>query len=220
MCLLVALTGCAEKGNAQAEDAKPVVASRAPGASVALPDFRELVRKYGDAVVNVEVRQNARQARGGPGGQPPLPEDPLFDFFRRFGIPAPEFGPRGDAPPRRGAGSGFILSEDGYILTNAHVVADADVVTVRLTDRREFQAQVIGVDARTDVAVIKIDAHELPTVTIGDPDALEPGQWVLAIGSPFGLESTATAGIVSATSRAVGGESYVPFIQTDRKSVV
>ena len=215
MFVLFALTGCAEKGNAQAGDATPGVDTRTPVAPAALPDFRPLVRRYGDAVVNVEVQQNARQARGQSGGEPPLPEDPLFDFFKRFGIPAPEFGPRGDAPPRRGAGSGFILSEDGYILTNAHVVADADVVTVRLTDRREFQAQVIGADARTDVAVIKIDAKELPTVTIGDPDALEPGQWVLAIGSPFGLESTATAGIVSATSRAVGGESYVPFIQTD-----
>lgn len=215
MCLLLALTGCADKGNAQAKDEDPVVATRAPATTGALPDFRPLVRKYGDAVVNVEVQQNTRQAREQSGDQPSLPEDPLFDFFRRFGIPAPEFGPRGDAPPRRGAGSGFILSEDGYILTNAHVVADADMVTVRLTDRREFQAKVIGADARTDVAVIKIDANDLPTVVIGDPDALEPGQWVLAIGSPFGLESTATAGIVSATSRAVGGESYVPFIQTD-----
>ena len=117
--------------------------------------------------------------------------------------------------PARGAGSGFIVSADGYILTNAHVVADADEVTVRLTDRREFAAKVIGFDPRTDVAVIKIDAKDLPTVRIGDPAQLRPGEWVLAIGSPFGLDNSATAGIVSATSRAVGGESYVPFIQTD-----
>ena len=118
--------------------------------------------------------------------------------------------------PARGAGSGFIVSGDGYILTNAHVVAEADEVTVRLTDRREFQAKVIGIDPRTDVAVIKIDANDLPTVRIGEPRSCEPGEWVLAIGSPFGLENSVTAGIVSATSRAVGGEdNYVPFIQTD-----
>ena len=215
LCVLIALSGCAEQGNAQSGDENAVVATRAPASPGALPDFRALVREYGDAVVNVEVQQNARQAGGQPGGQPSLPDDPFFDFFRRFGIPAPDFGPRGYTPPRFGAGSGFIISDDGYILTNAHVVAEADKVTVRLTDRREFQADVAGVDPRTDVAVIKIDAKDLPTVAIGDPDALEPGQWVLAIGSPFGLESTATAGIVSATSRAVGGESYVPFIQTD-----
>jgi serine protease Do len=118
--------------------------------------------------------------------------------------------------PEKGTGSGFIVSADGYILTNAHVVSDADTVTVRLSDRREFAAKVIGSDERTDVALIKIDAKDLPTVRIGDPQKLRPGEWVLAIGSPFGLESSATAGIVSATSRAVGGEgNYVPFIQTD-----
>lgn len=143
------------------------------------------------------------------------PEDPLSDFFRRFGIPAPEGFAQPNPAPARGAGSGFIVSEDGYILTNAHVVADADSVTVRLTDRREFTAEVIGADRGTDVAVIKIDANDLPAVQIGDASALSPGQWVLAIGSPFGLENSATAGIVSATARALGGGSYVPFIQTD-----
>lgn len=177
-----------------------------------MPDFVALVSEYGDAVVNVEVRQTPRWTRGSPRWRP---DDPFSDFFRRFGIPSPEFGPRSNPLPRRGTGSGFIVSQDGYVLTNAHVVADADAVTVRLSDRREFQAKVIGVDARTDVALIKIDATDLPTVKIGDPDKLRPGQWVLAIGSPFGLANTATAGIVSATSRAVGGESYVPFIQTD-----
>src|ERR1043165_643670 len=118
--------------------------------------------------------------------------------------------------PARGMGSGFIVSPDGYILTNAHVVSEADDVTVRLTDRREFPAKVVGFDPHSDVAVIKIDAKNLPTVRIGDPAQLRPGEWVLAIGSPFGLDNSATAGIVSATSRAVGGEdTYVPFIQTD-----
>jgi serine protease Do len=171
-----------------------------------------LVDQYGAAVVNVEVVQ-VRQTRG-PGA---TGDDPLLDFFRRFGLPPPQGdGPgQGDNAPARGAGSGFIVSDDGYILTNAHVVADADEVTVRLTDRREFSAKVIGSDERTDVALIKIDAQGLPTVRIGDPQQLRPGEWVLAIGSPFGLENSATAGIVSATSRGIGGDSYVPFIQTD-----
>ena len=117
--------------------------------------------------------------------------------------------------PVRGAGSGFIVSADGYILTNTHVVANADEVTVRLTDRREFPAKVIGADERTDVAVIKINAANLPIVRLGDPSRLKAGQWVLAIGSPFGFENTVTAGIISATSRSVPGENYVPFIQTD-----
>ena len=115
----------------------------------------------------------------------------------------------------RGAGSGFIVSPDGYILTNTHVVANAAEVTVRLTDRREFPAKVIGADERTDVAVIKINAANLPIVKLGDPARLKPGQWVLAIGSPFGFENSATAGIISATARSVPGENYVPFIQTD-----
>jgi serine protease Do len=182
------------------------------GMAAALPDFAPLVEQYGAAVVNVEVVQKVRHTRG-PGG---ASDDPLFEFFRRFGIPPPGGGPgEGDAMPERGTGSGFIVSDDGYILTNAHVVMDADEVTVRLSDRREFAAKVIGSDERSDVALIKIDAKNLPTVRIGDPQKLRPGEWVVAIGSPFGLENSATAGIVSATSRAVGGESYVPFIQTD-----
>jgi serine protease Do len=192
------------------------VPTRSPtaGVTAALPDFSSLVEQYGAAVVNVEVVQKVHQTRG-PGGSS---DDPLLDFFRRFGIPPPGGGGpggEGDGMPERGAGSGFIVSDDGYILTNAHVVMDADEVTVRLSDRREFAAKVIGSDERSDVALIKIDAQHLPTVRIGDPQKLRPGEWVLAIGSPFGLENSATAGIVSATSRAVGGESYVPFIQTD-----
>jgi serine protease Do len=200
----------------QSQASPAAVPTQAPaaGAAAALPDFAPLVEQYGAAVVNVEVVQKMRQTRG-PGGQR---NDPLLDFFRRFGIPPPGGGGQGEeggGMPERGTGSGFIVSADGYILTNAHVVMDADEVTVRLSDRREFSAKVIGSDERSDVALIKIDAKDLPTVRIGDPQKLRPGEWVVAIGSPFGLENSATAGIVSATSRAVGGESYVPFIQTD-----
>lgn len=177
-----------------------------------LPDFSQLVDRYGPAVVNVEVTEKAQ----GNGPQGLSPNDPFYDFFRRFGIPGPGEGQRGRAPPVKGAGSGFIINSDGYILTNTHVVANADEVTVRLTDRREFQAKVIGADERTDVAVIKINASNLPIVRLGDPSRIKPGQWVLAIGSPFGFENSATAGIISATSRSVPGENnYVPFIQTD-----
>jgi serine protease Do len=178
-----------------------------------LPDFSALVERYGDAVVNVEVVGSAQVPTADMGEQG---DDPLSDFFRRFGMPGPEgANPRDGAPLLRGNGSGFIVTPDGYILTNAHVVAQADEVTVRLTDRREFPAKVIGSDKRTDVAVIKIDAQNLPAVRIGDPAKLKTGEWVLAIGSPFGLANSATAGIVSSTSRAVGGGSSVPFIQTD-----
>src|SRR5438105_5024327 len=177
-----------------------------------LPDFSALVDRYGPAVVNVEV---VEKAQAGAGGLQRSPNDPFYDFFRRFGIPAPGEGQRGNVPPARGAGSGFIINSDGYILTNTHVVANADEVTVRLTDRREFPAKVIGADERTDVAVIKISATNLPIVKLGDPSRVKPGQWVLAIGSPFGFENSATAGIISATSRSVPGENYVPFIQTD-----
>jgi len=214
---LAALTACSQDSQAQLDtrdgNGRESVATREPSAAGALPDFRPLVREYGDAVVNVEVQQTLKQTRSGPSGL--APNDPLLEFFRRFGIPAPELGPGDEPPLLRGAGSGFIIGEDGYILTNAHVVAEADEVTVTLTDRREYPAKVIGIDPRTDIAVIKIDAENLPTVKIGNAKDVEPGQWVLAIGSPFGLENTATAGIVSATSRSVGGEIYVPFIQTD-----
>ena len=178
----------------------------------ALPDFTALVEKYGPAVVNVEVLEKAQPQ---PGFQGLSPNDPFYDFFRRFGIPPPGEGQRPNQPPVRGAGSGFIVSPDGYILTNTHVVADAETVTVRLTDRREFQAKVVGADERTDVAVIKISASNLPIVRLGDPSRIKPGQWVLAIGSPFGFENTVTAGIISATSRSLPSDNYVPFIQTD-----
>lgn len=181
----------------------------AAAAAHGLPDFTGLVRQYGDAVVNVRV---VGHGDGDPN------EQALLEFFKRFHRGGPGDGPPSggaEGPLIRGTGSGFIVSPDGYILTNAHVVAQADEVTVKLTDRREFPAKVVGSDSRSDVAVIKIDARDLPVVSIGDDKSLEVGEWVLAIGAPFGLENTATAGIVSGTSRTIGGESPVPFIQTD-----
>src|ERR1700747_3201516 len=202
----------ADTGILTAAVAQPVAPATAETAVRALPDFSQLVERYGPAVVNVEVVEKAQQGGGIPGLSP---NDPFYDFFRRFGIPTPDQGPQGRQAPVRGAGSGFIVNSDGYILTNTHVVANADEVTVRLTDRREFPAKVIGADERTDVAVIKINGTNLPIVKLGDPSRLKPGQWVLAIGSPFGFENSATAGIVSAAAPSVPGENYVPFIQTD-----
>jgi serine protease Do len=176
-----------------------------------LPDFATLVEQVGPAVVNVSVVEKARRIRGQRDGQEE--EDPVQEFFRRFGVPQPRGG---EVPQRQGEGSGFIVSPDGYILTNAHVVAEADEVTVRMTDRREYSAKVVGLDRRTDVAVLKIEGKSLPVVKLGDPAKLRPGEWVLAIGSPFTFENTVTAGIVSATGRAMPGEDgLVPFIQTD-----
>jgi len=217
----IALVACSGGLNAQSSHPTQIAQAPPPAAGVegavrALPDFSPLVERYGPAVVNVEVVEKAQANGGGAGGVPGLsPNDPFFDFFRRFGIPGPDQTPRGNQAPVRGAGSGFIVSADGYILTNTHVVANADEVTVRLTDRREFAAKVIGADERTDVAVIKINATNLPTVRLGDPAKIKPGQWVLAIGSPFGFENSATAGIISATSRSLPSDNYVPFIQTD-----
>jgi serine protease Do len=178
-----------------------------------LPDFTSLMKQQGPAVVNVITkREAARSGRGAQGqpGQPP--EDPLLEFFRRFMPDAPERMPG----PGLGLGSGFIVSQDGYVLTNTHVVAGDGEVTVRLADaKREFKARVIGADERTDIALLKIEATGLPTVKLGKSEKLQPGEWVAAIGSPFGFENTITAGIVSATGRSLPAETYVPFIQTD-----
>lgn len=183
-----------------------------------LPDFTELVEKQGPAVVNISTSQSVRS--GGRSGQPfPFDEnDPMNEFFRRFmprqpGAPGFPGGPRDFES--RSLGSGFVISSDGYLLTNAHVVDAADEIVVRLTDKREFRARVIGSDKRTDVALIKIDATGLPTVRLGDPGVLKVGEWVIAIGSPFGFENSVTAGIVSAKGRSLPQENYVPFIQTD-----
>ena len=185
-----------------------------------LPDFTELVEKVGPSVVNIRTleRPGRATAPGGSGVDPGMEE-----FFRRFGIPLPggRGAPRGgggggggdEEPQQRGVGSGFILSADGYVMTNAHVVDGADELLVTLTDKREFKAKVIGLDKRTDVAVVKIEATGLPAVRLGDVSRLKVGEWVMAIGSPFGLENSVTAGIVSAKGRDTG--DYLPFIQTD-----
>lgn len=186
----------------------------APAVARELPDFTELYEKQGPAVVNISTTQTVH--RGGQGVMPfpNVPEDdPFYEFFRRFGQPGGQ-GPQQDYKTQS-LGSGFIISGDGYILTNAHVVNEADEVIVKLTDKREFKARIIGIDRRSDVSLLKIEASGLPRVTLGDPAQLKVGEWVVAIGSPFGLENTVTAGIVSAKGRALPQENYVPFIQTD-----
>ena len=184
--------------------------------SMALPDFTQIVSRMGPAVVNIRVigsTKTALSGRGMPRGQQPDEDDPFFEFFRRFQGPQ---NPRGQRDtPVFGAGSGFIVSPDGVILTHAHVVRDAKEVTVKLQDRREYRAKVLGSDPKTDVAVLKIDAKNLPVVPIGKSSDLKVGEWVLAIGSPFGLDSTVTAGVVSAKGRSLPDDSTVPFIQTD-----
>ncbi|AVO43032.1 DegQ family serine endoprotease [Simplicispira suum] len=191
--------------------------AQAPVASVrGLPDFTDLVEQVGPSVVNIRTLEKV-SARNMSGGM----DEDMLEFFKRFGLPIPNM-PKGQRPnPRqqpeeeqpRGLGSGFILSSDGYVMTNAHVVEGADEVMVTLTDQREFKAKIIGYDKRSDVAVVKIDATGLPAVKIGDVSRLRVGEWVMAIGSPFGLENTVTAGIVSAKQRDTG--DYLPFIQTD-----
>ena len=167
-------------------------------------DFTQLAKDEGPAVVNISVTKEVATQ------MPQLdPNDPFYQFFRRFQVPVPR------QAPERGIGSGFIISPDGYILTNAHVVDGVKEVHVKLTDRREFTAKVVGTDPKTDVALIKIDAAHLPTVRIGSARNVEVGQWVVAMGSPFGFENSLTAGVVSAKSRSLPGDGYVPFIQTD-----
>jgi serine protease Do len=204
LALVVLLTAFAAAAPAQQKSA-------AGGRTANLPDFTALMKQQGPAVVNVITkREQTKTARGPQQGQ--APEDPLLEFFRRFMPDAPERAPG----PGTGLGSGFIISQDGFVLTNAHVVAGDGEVTVRLADaKREFKAKVIGADERTDIALIKIEASGLPTVKLGKSASLQPGEWVAAIGSPFGFENTITAGIVSATGRSLPAETYVPFIQTD-----
>ncbi|HEY1288184.1 MAG TPA: DegQ family serine endoprotease [Burkholderiales bacterium] len=191
-----------------------------------LPDFTRLVEEQGPAVVNISTTQAVRRAQGSapqvPG--PGMEDDEVLEFFRRFvprqpgpgQNPGQNPGPGGPGRESRSLGSGFIISADGYILTNAHVVEGGDEINVKLTDKREFKARVIGADKRTDVALIKIDGPSaLPVVKFGDPGRLKVGEWVVAIGSPFGFENTVTAGIVSAKGRSLPQENFVPFIQTD-----
>ena len=202
----------------RAEDARPAAVAAAPAPTSAsasaarygLPDFSALVDRYGDAVVNISVKASARPTGRPMPSIPGLgPDDPLQQFFR--GMPQ---DPHRNMP-MRGEGSGFIVGADGVILTNAHVVAGADQVTVKLKDRREFEAKVLGQDEASDVAVIKIDAQGLPTVRLAGAGNVKVGQWVVAIGAPFGFDNSVTAGIVSALGRNLPDDSYVPFIQTD-----
>jgi len=192
-------------------------ASAAPVGAQGLPDFSELVEKVGPAVVNIRTTERPRAGRGGGGNEA---DEDMLELFRRFGIIPPGQGRPGPRSPQqpedaqpRGVGSGFILNADGYVMTNAHVVDGADEVIVTLADKREFKAKTIGADKRSDVALVKIEATGLPTVRLGDVSKLKVGEWVIAIGSPFGLESTVTAGIVSAKSRDTG--DLLPLIQTD-----
>jgi serine protease Do len=198
--------------------ARPAQAAVLPPAARGLPDFADLVEQVGPAVVNIRTQAKVRTARG----DSPTDEE-MQEFLRRFfGVPIPRTDPRRGQPQRpnedeesvpRGVGSGFVISSDGFVMTNAHVVDGADEVLVRLTDKREFKARVIGADKRTDVAVLKIEATGLPTVRFGDVSRLRVGEWVIAIGSPFDLDNTVTAGIVSAKARDTG--DLLPFIQTD-----
>jgi len=189
----------------------PAVTASTPASTLAaLPDFSGIVTQYGPAVVNISVTSKAEQDLG-TRATPKLDQnDPFYWFFRQFNVPMPQ----GEIPTQ-GEGSGFIVSPNGIVLTNAHVVENASKIAVKLTDKREFKAKVIGIDKPTDVAVLKIDANDLPTVNLDPADDVKVGQWVVAIGSPFGFENSVTAGIVSAKSRSLGDGSYVPFIQTD-----
>ena len=205
--------------HAASAGAMPVAAIAAQAGAV---DFSQITERYGPSVVNISVsgiKQAANDEDEGPtaqhrGPQGMDPNDPFFEFFKRF--QGPNGGGQGQREmPVRGQGSGFIVSADGLILTNAHVVRDAKDVTVKLTDRREFQAKVLGSDAKTDIAVLRIDAKNLPAVPVGSVRDLKVGEWVLAIGSPFGFENTVTAGVVSAKGRSLPDDGFVPFIQTD-----
>ena len=178
----------------------------------ALPDFASIVAQNGAAVVNISVSGTGRTSSNGPQIDPSSPFD---EFFRKYHGRGQGHGQQPSETPVQGQGSGFIISADGIVLTNAHVVAEAKEVTVKLTDRREFTAKVVGLDKATDVAVLKIEGKNLPTVKLGDSRKSRVGEWVLAIGSPFGLENTVTAGIISSKSRSLPGDGYVPFIQTD-----
>ncbi|CAN7491807.1 DegQ family serine endoprotease [Trinickia sp. LjRoot230] len=190
-------------------------------AKTGIPDFSGLVETYGPAVVNISAKHVVKRQARRTQQLPIDPSDPFYQFFKRFYGQFPGFGD-GDGTsqqqadvPSASLGSGFIISNDGYILTNAHVVDGANVVTVKLTDKREYRAKVVGTDKQSDVAVLKIDASNLPVVKIGDPQQSKAGQWVVAIGSPYGFENTVTSGIISAKGRSLPEENYTPFIQTD-----
>jgi serine protease Do len=209
---LVVVAALAVAGTVALTPSRPVAAQ-----SRGLPDFTELVEQVGPSVVNIRTSEKASSRANSDNG----PDDQMLEFFRRFGLPmpdAPRANPHGQRQPQpdempRGVGSGFVLTADGFIMTNAHVVDGADEVLVTLTDKREFKAKIVGADKRSDVAVLKIEASGLPAVRLGDVGRLKVGEWVMAIGSPFGLENSVTAGIVSAKQRDTG--ELLPLIQTD-----
>ena len=227
--IALVLAGCLQEGGAispshAANGATPTTApavqpAQAPTGRYGLPDFSALVEQVGPAVVNISTTQRLTRGNGGTSGDDPFAGDPFYDFLRRFGVPVPGMpgngGGRAPEQIQQGVGSGFIVSSDGFVLTNAHVVDGATEVTVRLTDKREFKAKVVGVDKRTDVALLKIDATGLSAVRTGDVERAKVGEWVVAMGSPFGFENTVTAGIISAKARRLPDENYVPFLQTD-----
>ncbi len=197
-----------------------VPAALVGSAPVSLPDFSQITERYGPAVVNISVSirkasNAASEAQSDEASSGDVPNDPFFEFFRRFQQGQSTGRGEPSHPPTHGQGSGFIVSSDGIILTNGHVVHDAQEVIVKLTDRREFHAKVLGADPQTDIAVLKIDAKDLPVVVLAKTNAVKVGEWVLAIGSPFGFENSVTAGVVSAKGRSLPDESAVPFIQTD-----
>jgi len=195
---------------AAAAGAPAATTSPRPATVAALPDFTGIVEQNGPAVVNISVTNEAENVADAPAMPKLDPNDQFYQFFRQFRVPMPQ-----EERPAQGVGSGFIVSPDGIILTNAHVVDGASNVNVKLTDKREFTAKVIGVDKPSDVAVLKIVAKNLPTVKLDPADDVKVGEWVVAIGSPYGFENTVTSGIISAKSRTLPGDSYVPFIQTD-----
>ncbi len=229
LAMTLPLVACAQQPDPPAAPIATRSATPAPQLVSGLPDFTGLVEQVGPGVVNIETTVTRRDAmaRSGRNGGAMPDDEQVPEFFRRFfgpdfqmpGAPrqAPGQDEDGDAIAGKSTGSGFIISADGYVLTNHHVVDGASEVTVKLTDRREFKAKVVGSDEQFDVALLKIDARGLPTVRIGDSNLLKPGQWVVAIGSPFGLDHSVTAGIVSATGRSnpYADQRYVPFIQTD-----
>jgi len=221
------LSGCdrVEHWFKKDDNSAPVVIPAQQDGRVAmlLPDFTQLVERAGPAVVNIQATRNGSadtDTQSDDDAQPsatPQEQDPFFDFFKRY-MPNPNDQGDNQDPSSQDSisfGSGFIISADGYIMTNAHVVAGGNPIKVVLTDKREMKARLVGMDKRTDVALLKIDGGDLPVVKVGDPDLLKPGEWVAAIGAPFGFENSVTAGIVSAKGRSLPDESYVPFIQTD-----
>jgi serine protease Do len=220
--VLSQLSGCERIGQWFKKDspANPVVipAQQDGKIGMLLPDFTQLVERYGPAVVNIQAqrRDNTAQTDDDDPQDNASQNDPFFDFFRRF-MPPKDQGSQQEQQPSDAVsyGSGFIISADGFIMTNAHVVSGSSQIKVVLTDKREMRARLIGIDKRTDVALLKVDASGLPEVKVGNPDQLKPGEWVAAIGAPFGFENSVTAGIVSAKGRSLPDETYVPFIQTD-----